>query len=150
MQSETKEVEAEILPPVERAAAGAKSKQQLQARGEDGLSAGEAAFVEAYLSNGQKKQRAAEAAGYTRGKAASLAATRLLHRPQVQAAIVKGVNAILVSLAPAAAVGLGKLGARAKSEYVQLEAHKAVVQMSGAGQQEQSSGPAVRISIDLG
>ncbi len=108
------------------------------------------AFVYEYVKNGGKGGKAARAAGYEASGADSYA-SRLLRLPSVNRAIYVVSACHLGATIPAALRKVAKLSVSAKSEYVQLEASKDLLDRAGftAPKKIDVSG-AVSVVIDLG
>jgi phage terminase small subunit len=117
-------------------------------RNAEGLTARQAAFVDALLANGGRKREAAETAGYAPGPGAGVAATRALRIARVQEAILRRVRAERVEAALPAMATMRRL-LKSKSHYVQLEAATRI--LDGAmGEVKGSTVAALKIEIDLG
>lgn len=87
-------------------------------------------FVDAYVAGGGKAGPAAEQAGYSTASAVQ-AASNLLRKPLIQQAILKRtVSAIGLQAVPALAT-ISRLMVSSKSEYVQLEAAKDLLDRGG-------------------
>jgi len=111
------------------------------------------ALVAEYVSNGGNALKAAEAAGYSTNEASRTAVYRTLKLPHVQQAMMQMVAEEFSRHAPAAVATVAKLSRNAKSEYIQLEASKDLLDRAGFKpidrQQLQVAGD-IRVSIDLG
>lgn len=111
------------------------------------------ALVDNMVSLGCSQQKAAELAGYAPGNSAKVAAWKALQQPHVQQYMQQR---ILDSLGTHAATALGtvaKLSKSAKSEYVQLEASKDLLDRAGYKPVDRSQiqvAGDIRVSIDLG
>ena len=111
------------------------------------------ALVEAYVANGGNLTKAAEEAGYAEGNSGRVTAWKAMKTPHVQQYLMQQ-TAEAFSLHAAMAVGkVANLAKQAKSEYVQLEAAKDLLDRAGFKpidrQQVQVAGD-IRVQIDLG
>ena len=97
---------------------------------DDRLTDKQAAFVVAYVENGGKTTDAAHEAGYSE-KAAASAGTRNLAIPLIQQAILKQTLSRIGMAAPQAVATIMRLAEGARSEYVQLEAAKDLLDRAG-------------------
>jgi hypothetical protein len=116
----------------------------------EGLTDMQSAFVREYVANGGKAGAAAKAAGYA-PKSAAVTASRMLTQPAViQAIFAESVQALGRHL-PAAVGRIARLSQRAKSEYVQFEASKDILDRVGlaAPKQHRHQG-SINVSFDLG
>lgn len=111
----------------------------------------QAAFVEAFVSNGGHKEEAAIEAGYSPATA-RMQACELLRKPHVMQAVIERTGIELIASAPRARMTLAKL-LEAKSEYVQLEAAKDLLDRAGFKPTEKHDhriAGDISIHIDLG
>ncbi len=110
------------------------------------------AFVDFLVTNGGSKQDAAEAAGYAPGPGARAAASKALSNPKVQQYLQQRIIEELGNKASVALHRVVTLAESARSEHVQLEAAKDILDRAGfkpiERQQVQVAGD-VRVSIDL-
>lgn len=108
------------------------------------------AFVYQYVLNGGKGGRAARAAGYA-DSGADQVASRMLRSPTVNRAIFIVSASHLGAFVPRALKRVAQLSLRAKSEYVQLEASRDLLDRAGftAPKRVDVSG-SVSVVIDLG
>jgi len=108
-------------------------------------------FIDNYLANGGNGKRACISAGYAE-KSASVQASKLLKLPHIQQALLKG-TAESIGIASAKAVQkLVNLSGDARSEYVQLEASKDILDRAGFKPPERQQllvDGDIKISIDL-
>lgn len=113
----------------------------------------QAAFVEAYVANGGNVTQAAREAGYAEGDAGRVTGQKTLKLPHVQQHLMAVIAEQFSRHAPAAVHQLAGLAKTAKSEYVQLEASKDLLDRAGFKPidraQVQVAGD-IRVSIDLG
>lgn len=117
------------------------------------LTAKQQALVETLVARGCTIKEAAEAAGYAKGEAGRVSASRALALPHVQEALSKEMIGQFGIAATAAAGRLRHLSQRAKSEYVQLEASKDLLDRAGFKPIERKQVQGVgelSIKIDLG
>jgi hypothetical protein len=117
------------------------------------LTAKQKALVTAYVANGGKLSAAAEEAGYAEGHSGRVTAWRTMRLPHVQQYLMQE-TAQAFGLHAARALGkIAELSGGAKSEYVQLEASKDLLDRAGfkpiERHQMQVAGD-IRVSIDLG
>ena len=95
--------------------------------------------------------RAAEIAGYAKGESGRTAASKTLRRPHVQAYLFQRVAEQVGLGAVGASHVLNRLALSAKSEYVQLEASKDLLDRAGFKAPEKVQHQHdVSINIDLG
>ena len=111
------------------------------------------ALVDVMVAEGLKTSEAAVKAGYAEGKSGYVSAHRTLQLPHVQQYMMQRVNESLGLNATVAAAQVLKLARGAKSEYVQLEASKDILDRAGFKpidrSQVQVAGD-IKVSIDLG
>jgi phage terminase small subunit len=107
------------------------------------LSSRQIAFVVEYVANGGKRKEAAIAAGYA-AASAHVEAHRQLTKPNVIKAVYELTVAQMGAHLPAALARIAKLSDGAKSEYVQLEASKDLLDRAGLSAPKQ-----VRVSGDI-
>jgi phage terminase small subunit len=111
------------------------------------------ALVEAYVANGGNLTKAAEEAGYAEGNSGRVTAWKAMKTSHVQQYLMQQ-TAEVFSMHAAMAVGkVAGLAKGAKSEYVQLEAAKDLLDRAGFKpidrSQIQVAGD-IKVSIDLG
>ena len=94
------------------------------------LTAKQIAFVANYVANGGKGTAAAKAAGYV-PKSAHVEAHRLLNMTKVIRAVADLTTHALGASLPGALSTVVRLSERARSEYVQLEASKDLLDRAG-------------------
>jgi phage terminase small subunit len=113
----------------------------------------QSAFIEAYVANGGNVTLAASAAGYAAGDAGRVTGQKTLKLPHAQQYLMQVMAEQFTRHAPAALGQLAGLAKTAKSEYVQLEASKDLLDRAGFKpidrSQVQVAGD-IRVSIDLG
>ena len=111
------------------------------------------ALVDVMVAEGLNTTQAAKAAGYAEGKAGYVTASKTLKLPHVQQYMMQRIAEQLGTNAAFAAAKVMKLANGAKSEYVQLEAAKDILDRAGFKpidrQQVQVAGD-IRVQIDLG
>jgi|TARA_R110002049_G_scaffold190150_2_gene358796 phage terminase small subunit len=111
------------------------------------------ALVDTLVANGCTIKVAAAEAGYAAGEAGRVSASKALRQPHVQQYMMQRVNEQLGLNATTAAVRVMNLANGARSEYVQLEAAKDILDRAGYKpidrSQVQVAGD-IRVSIDLG
>jgi len=111
------------------------------------------ALVDIMVSEGLKPAQAAEKAGYAPGKAGYVSAYKSLKTPHVQQYMMQRMNEEFGLSAMAAVNTVRRLATGAKSEYVQLEASKDLLDRAGYKpidrSQVQVAGD-IKVSIDLG
>lgn len=110
------------------------------------------ALVDAYVANGGNVTQAAKEAGYAEGDSGRVSAQRALKTAHVKQHMMQVVADEFSKHAPMALGQLAGLSKRAKSEYVQLEASKDLLDRAGFKpvdrSQVQVAGD-IRVSIDL-
>jgi len=111
------------------------------------------ALVDTLVSKGCSITQAAKDAGYADGDSGRVTASKALKQPHVQQYMMQCVTEQLGMNATIAASKVMKLATGAKSEYVQLEASKDILDRAGFKpidrSQVQIAGD-IRVSIDLG
>ena len=111
------------------------------------------ALVDTLVSTGCSITQAAKEAGYADGDSGRVTASKALKQPHVQQYMMQCVTEQLGMNATIAASRVMKLATGAKSEYVQLEASKDILDRAGFKpidrSQVQVAGD-IRVSIDLG
>jgi len=100
-------------------------------RNEHGLTERQTALVEHLVANGGLVKDAAQAAGYADGESGRVSASKALALPHVQAYMMQRVRDELGSRATLALNTVTSLARTAKSEYVQLEASKDLLDRAG-------------------
>ena len=110
------------------------------------------ALVDAYVANGGNVTQAAKEAGYAEGDSGRVSAQRALKTAHVKQHMMQVVADEFSKHAPMALGQLAGLSKGAKSEYVQLEASKDLLDRAGFKpidrSQVQVAGD-IRVSIDL-
>ena len=89
------------------------------------------ALVDAYVANGGNVTQAAKEAGYAEGDSGRVSAQRALKTAHVKQHMMQVVADEFSKHAPMALGQLAGLSKRAKSEYVQLEASKDILDRAG-------------------
>jgi phage terminase small subunit len=117
------------------------------------LTARQKALVEAYVANGGNLTKASQEAGYSEGNSGRVTAWKAMKTSHVQQYLMQQ-TAEAFSMHAAMAVGkVAGLAKTAKSEYVQLEAAKDILDRAGFKPidraQVQVAGD-IRVHIDLG
>ena len=111
------------------------------------------ALVDTIVARGCTIAKAAEAAGYSPGESGRVTATKTMKLPHVQQYLMQRMNEEFGLSATLAAGTVRRLAMGAKSEYVQLEASKDLLDRAGYKpidrSQVQVAGD-IRVSIDLG
>jgi len=111
------------------------------------------ALVDTIVANGCTIARAAEIAGYSSGESGRVTATKTMKLPHVQQYLMTRMNEEFGLSATLAAGTVRRLAMGAKSEYVQLEASKDLLDRAGYKpidrSQVQVAGD-IRVTIDLG
>lgn len=111
------------------------------------------ALVDTIVANGCTIAKAAEIAGYSSGESGRVTATKTMKLPHVQQYLMTRMNEEFGISATLAAGTVRRLATGAKSEYVQLEASKDLLDRAGYKpidrSQVQVAGD-IRVSIDLG
>lgn len=110
-------------------------------------------LVDTLVATGCSVTQAARDAGYAKGDSGRVSASKALRQPHVQQYMMARVSEQLGLNATVAAAKVLKLASGAKSEYVQLEASKDILDRAGFKpidrSQVQVAGD-IRVSIDLG
>ena len=111
------------------------------------------ALVDTLVAKGCSVRQAAQEAGYAEGESGRVSASKALRQPHVQQYMMQRVSEQLGMNATTAAARVLRLATNAKSEYVQLEASKDILDRAGFKpidrSQVQVAGD-IRVSIDLG
>ena len=111
------------------------------------------ALVDNIVANGCTIAKAAEIAGYSSGESGRVTATKTMKLPHVQQYLMTRMNEEFGLSATLAAGTVRRLAMGAKSEYVQLEASKDLLDRAGYKpidrSQVQVAGD-IRVTIDLG
>jgi len=118
-----------------------------------GLTAKQEALVEHLVANGGTVKAAAEAAGYAAGESGRVSASKALALPHVQAYMMQRVRDELGTRATLALTTVTKLASTAKSEYVQLEASKDLLDRAGLKAPDKHMhlhAGDIKVEIDLG
>ena len=109
-------------------------------------------LVDTLVAKGCRVTQAAKEAGYAKGDSGRVSASKALRQPHVQQYMMAQVSDQLGLNATVAAAKVLKLATGAKSEYVQLEASKDILDRAGFKpidrSQVQVAGD-IRVSIDL-
>ena len=111
------------------------------------------ALVDTIVAKGCTIAKAAEEAGYSPGESGRVTATKTMKLPHVQQYLMQRMNEEFGLSDTLAAGTVRRLATGAKSEYVQLEASKDLLDRAGYKpidrSQVQVAGD-IRVSIDLG
>ena len=110
-------------------------------------------LVDTLVASGCSVTQAAKDAGYADGDSGRVSASKALRQPHVPQYMMRRVSEQLGLNATVAASRVMQLATRAKSEYVQLEASKDILDRAGYKpidrSQVQIAGD-IKVSIDLG
>ena len=110
------------------------------------------ALVDTIVANGCTIAKAAELAGYSSGESGRVTATKTMKLPHVQQYLMQRMNEEFGLSATLAAGTVRRLAMGAKSEYVQLEASKDILDRAGFKpidrSQVQVAGD-IKVAIDL-
>lgn len=118
-----------------------------------GLTAKQEALVEYLVANGGTIKEAAQAAGYADGETGRVSASKALAKPHVQSYMHERMRQELGVKATLAAHQVARLAVNAKSEYVQLEASKDIMDRAGLKAPEKHMhlhAGDIKVEIDLG
>lgn len=110
------------------------------------------ALVDTLVATGCSIKQAAIEAGYAQGESGRVTATKTLRLPHVQSYMMQRVTETLGLNATFAASKLLNLARGAKSEYVQLEASKDILDRAGFKPVDKSQhlvAGEIKVSIDL-
>ena len=110
-------------------------------------------LVDTLVATGCSIKEAASKAGYADGESGRVSASKALRLPHVQQYMMKSVTETLGLNATFAASKLLRLAQSAKSEYVQLEASKDILDRAGFKPVERSQhlvAGDITVRIDLG
>ena len=110
------------------------------------------ALVDTLVATGCSIKEAAYEAGYAQGESGRVTATKTLRLPHVQSYMMQRVSETLGLNATFAASKLLNLARGAKSEYVQLEASKDILDRAGFKPVDKSQhlvAGEIKVSIDL-
>ncbi len=110
------------------------------------------ALVDTLVATGCSIREAAREAGYAQGESGRVTATKTLRLPHVQSYMMQRVSETLGLNATFAASKLLNLARGAKSEYVQLEASKDILDRAGFKPVDKSQhlvAGEIKVSIDL-
>ena len=106
-----------------------------------------------YVASGLTVKKSDELAGFAKGESGRVNAQRALKLPHVQEQLRKEVNELIGLSAVNATHKISDLSMNAKSEYVQLEASKDILDRGGYGKEQpllNLNGQDMKILIDLG
>lgn len=120
---------------------------------ETGLTAKQEALVEHLVANGGTVKEAAHAAGYADGESGRVSASKALALPHVQSYMMQRVRDELGAKATMALHQVTRLSSTAKSEYVQLEASKDLLDRAGLKAPDKHMhlhAGDIKVEIDLG
>lgn len=117
------------------------------------LTSKQTVLVDTLVASGCSITQAAKEAGYAQGESGRVSASKALRQPHVQQYMMERISDQLGMNATVAAAKVLKLASGAKSEYVQLEASKDILDRAGFKpidrSQVQVAGD-IKVSIDLG
>jgi len=122
-------------------------------KSDNGLTPKQNALVEHLVANGGTIKEAAQAAGYAEGESGRVSASKALALPHVQAYMQQRVRDQLGVKATHALHNVTRLASTAKSEYVQLEASKDLLDRAGYKAPDKHMhlhAGDIRVEIDLG
>tara|TARA_R100000231_G_scaffold125946_1_gene96448 strand:- start:404 stop:781 length:378 start_codon:yes stop_codon:yes gene_type:complete len=88
-------------------------------------------LVEAFVANGGNLTRAAHEAGYADGNSGRVSAYKAMKTPHVQQYLMQAMSEAFGMQAAKALGKISQLSGNAKSEYVQLEASKDLLDRAG-------------------
>jgi hypothetical protein len=132
---------------------GGNKETQMGQVAQQKLTKRQMALVDHLVATGESLAKAAEAAGYAQGESGRVTASKTIRLPHVQQYMMQRVAETIGMNATSAAAQVMKLARGAKSEYVQLEAAKDILDRAGFKpvdrSQVQIAGD-IRVSIDLG
>lgn len=117
------------------------------------LTSKQLALVDTLVADGCSIKEAAGKAGYAEGEAGRVSASKALRQPHVQQYMMQRVGESLGLSATVAASKLLNLARGAKSEYVQLEASKDILDRAGykpPDKQLHMHAGEISVKIDLG
>jgi len=120
---------------------------------ETGLTAKQEALVEHLVANGGTIKDAAQAAGYADGESGRTSASKALALPHVQTYMMQRVRDEIGARATLALSQVTRLSQQAKSEYVQLEASKDLLDRAGLKAPDKHMhlhAGDIKVEIDLG
>jgi len=120
---------------------------------ETGLTAKQEALVEHLVANGGTVKDAAHVAGYADGDSGRVSASKALALPHVQSYMMERMRQELGVKATLAAHQVARLAVNAKSEYVQLEASRDILDRAGLKAPEKHMhlhAGDIKVEIDLG
>ena len=109
-------------------------------------------LVDTLVATGCTLREAAEEAGYANGESGRVTASKTIRLPHVQSYMMQRVNEQLGMNATVAAARVMNLATGARSEYVQLEASKDILDRAGFKPIDRSQihvAGDIRVSIDL-
>jgi phage terminase small subunit len=122
-------------------------------KNEHGLTSKQTALVEHLVANGGTIKEAAEVAGYSVGESGRVSASKALALPHVQAYMMQRIRDELGVKATSALHRVMHLSSSAKSEYVQLEASKDLLDRAGLKAPDKHMhlhAGDIKVEIDLG
>ena len=111
------------------------------------------ALVDTLVAKGCSLREAAEEAGYAKGEAGRVTASKTVRLPHVQAYMMQSIGEQMGLSATLAASKMLNLARGAKSEYVQLEASKDILDRAGFKAPDKHMhlhAGSIKVSIDLG
>lgn len=122
-------------------------------KNEHGLTSKQTALVDYLVANGGTIAVAAENAGYAVGESGRVSASRALAQPHVQAYMMQRIRDELGVKATQALHRVMHLSSTAKSEYVQLEASRDILDRAGLKAPDKHMhlhAGDIKVEIDLG
>ena len=117
------------------------------------LTSKQEALVEHLVANGGTIKDASQVAGYAEGESGRVSASKALALPHVQAYMMQRIRDELGTRATLALSTVTSLARTAKSEYVQLEASKDLLDMAGLKAPDKHMhlhAGDIKVEIDLG
>ena len=111
------------------------------------------ALVDTIVANGCSITEAAQLAGYADGESGRVTASKTLRLPHVQSYMMMQISETLGISAARAASRMVQLATNARSEYVQLEASKDILDRTGFKPQDRTQSVVdgeIQVKIDLG
>jgi hypothetical protein len=133
--------------PVERG--GPKLEARRAKPREQRLTARQNAFVEALITNGGDRVKAAIAAGCNKKSAAAMAWKWLRH-PLIAEEVVRRTTELVASAAPAAVQRMVTLMNKSKSDFVRMQAAQDILNRAGVGRDTKAPTAPLVVNINLG
>jgi hypothetical protein len=116
---------------------------------EQRLTKRQAAFVEAMITNGGQRREAAIAAGCSE-TSAQVMAWKWLRHPLIAEELVRRTTELVAAQAPASVMKLVQLRESARSEFVQMESAKDLLNRAGVGRDTKAPTAPLVVNINLG